>query len=67
MVVPLVMLAARTAMLNPSLQTAAMAAINVLRSRGLQAATLNQFREALIAAGHGSAVKFLGDIAAALF
>jgi hypothetical protein len=67
MVVQIAILIARAALLNPTLRTAALAAINVLRSRGLQVASMNQFREALIAAGYGSYVRYLGDIAEVLF
>jgi hypothetical protein len=67
MVVQIAILIARAALLNPTLRTVALVAINVLKSRGLQVASMNEFREAMIAAGYGSYVKYLGDIAAVLF
>ena len=66
MVVQLIILAARAASLNPTLRTIAMATTDVLRSRGLQVASMSEFSEAMVAAGYSSS-KYLGQIAAVLF
>ena len=63
MVVQIVILMAGAAAFNPTLRTAAMAALNVLRSHGLQAALMNEFCEAMVAASYGSYVKYLDEIA----
>ncbi len=67
MVVQIATLIIRAAALNPALRRIALAAINVLKARGLQAVSMNQFREAMISAGYAAQLKCLGEIAEVLF
>ena len=61
--IPIAVLMTRTALLSPQLRVAAVAALNELTRRGLTSASLNWFREALIAAGYSPYVKYLGEMA----
>jgi hypothetical protein len=67
MALPILTLIGRVASLSEIYRPAASAALSVLQSRGLQYVGINQLREALIAAGYGSYVRHLGEIAEGLF
>lgn len=65
--IPIAVLMERVVLLDPALRPAVIAALNELTRRGLTATTLNWLREAMIAAGYSSYVKYLGEIAEKLF
>jgi len=67
MVVQIVILIARATLLSTRLRTATLAALRVLQSRGLEHTNVNELRKAMIAAGYGSYVKHLSEIAEVLF
>lgn len=67
--IPIALAVARAAVLSPAVRAAVMAALQVLRSRGLAAINIEMLRDALIASGQSGAwvAANLGRIAGALF